>query len=67
MKQAATAMTTEGEHEAPLTKDERSELTWLRAENELLRVERDILIRVATGYVKDMDFLLRRREPPSTP
>ena len=37
----------------PLTEDERSELLWLRKENTLLRVERDILLRVATGYAKD--------------
>jgi hypothetical protein len=38
----------------PLTDDERAELAWLRAENALLRVERDILLRVATGYADDM-------------
>ncbi len=37
----------------PLTEDERSELLWLRKENTLLRVERDILLRVATGYAND--------------
>ncbi len=37
----------------PLTDDERAELLWLRKENTLLRVERDILLRVATGYAND--------------
>ncbi len=37
----------------PLTDDERAELAWLRTENTLLRVERDILLRVATGYADD--------------
>ena len=40
-----------------LTTDERSELTWLRNENTLLRVERDILMRIASGYAKDMASL----------
>ncbi len=51
--------------EPPLTEEERSELTWLRTENTLLRVERDILMRVASGYAKDMDTLLDRRPPRS--
>ena len=45
-------MTAVPEH-PPLTEDERSELVWLRKENTLLRVERDILLRVATGYAND--------------
>ena len=53
------------DHSAPLTEDERTELTWLRAENHLLRVERDILLRVATGYAKDVDALLHRGKPSS--
>ncbi|MCP2163471.1 hypothetical protein [Goodfellowiella coeruleoviolacea] len=52
---------------AALTDDERAELAWLRTENNLLRVERDILLRVATGYAKDMDHLLRRSAPRSAP
>jgi hypothetical protein len=51
----------------PLAEDERSELMWLRTENTLLRVERDILIRVASGYAMDMDPLLRQRTPGSVP
>lgn len=43
-----------------LTEDERAELAFLRAENTLLRVERDILMRVASGYAADMTALTRR-------
>ncbi len=50
-----------------LADDERVELTWLRNENALLRVERDILLRVATGYAEDMDILLRRGAHPPSP
>ncbi|MFB9907821.1 hypothetical protein [Allokutzneria oryzae] len=50
-----------------LTGEERSELMWLRAENTLLRVERDILLRVASGYAKDMDTLLKPPTPRSFP
>jgi len=39
---------------------ERAELDRLRAENALLRVERDILLRVATGYALDAERVLRR-------
>ncbi len=45
---------------APLTDDERAELLWLRTENEFLRVQRDILMRVATGYAQDVETMLRR-------
>ena len=38
---------------SPLGEDERAELSWLRSENTLLRAERDILLRVATGYAND--------------
>ncbi|CAM04663.1 hypothetical protein A8924_5809 [Saccharopolyspora erythraea NRRL 2338] len=38
--------------------DEREELDWLRRENRLLRVERDILLKIATEYT------LERAEPP---
>lgn len=44
----------------PLTEDERSELIWLRTENALLRVERDILVHVASGYAEDVATSLRR-------
>jgi hypothetical protein len=46
----------------PLTDDERAELTWLRTENDFLRVQRDILLRVATGYAHDVETMLRRTE-----
>ncbi|MGW4207486.1 hypothetical protein ACWEIJ_05810 [Lentzea sp. NPDC004789] len=45
---------------SPLTDDERAELAWLRKENDFLRVQRDILLRVATGYAHDVEALLRR-------
>ncbi|WP_156213132.1 hypothetical protein [Lentzea aerocolonigenes] len=45
----------------PLTEDERTELEWLRTENDFLRVQRDILLRVATGYAHDVETMLRRR------
>ncbi|CCH30123.1 hypothetical protein ABZ816_41335 [Actinosynnema sp. NPDC047251] len=48
-----------------LTEDERAELAWLRSENAFLRTQRDVLMRVATGYAHDMDALLRRRGPLS--
>lgn len=48
---------------AGMTDDERAELAWLRTENTLLRVERDILMRVASGYAEDMAALMRRSGP----
>jgi hypothetical protein len=36
-----------------LSEDERAELNWLRSENRLLRVERDMLLKIATGYAND--------------
>jgi hypothetical protein len=50
---------------ALLTDDERSELAWLRTENSLLRVERDILLRVASGYAEDMAALLHGGPSPN--
>ena len=44
----------------PLTGGERAELAWLRKENDFLRVQRDILMRVATGYAHDFEAVLRR-------
>ncbi|WP_434444804.1 hypothetical protein [Lentzea sp. E54] len=44
----------------PLTGDERAELARLRAENEFLRVQRDILLGVASGYARDFDIVQRR-------
>jgi hypothetical protein len=46
---------------APLTDEERAELTWLRAENAFLRVQRDILTRIATDYAHDVEVVLGRR------
>jgi hypothetical protein len=51
----------EAEHtDPPLTDSERAELTWLRKENDFLRVQRDILMSVATGYAHDLEAMLRR-------
>lgn len=36
-----------------LTRSERAELDWLRRENHLLRVERAMLLRIATEYALD--------------
>lgn len=44
----------------PLDHDERAELHWLRAENKLLRTERDILSRVASGLAEDTNASLLR-------
>ncbi|MGW6449825.1 hypothetical protein [Lentzea sp. NPDC055074] len=44
----------------PLTDGERAELARLRQENDFLRVQRDILLRVATGYAHDFEALSRR-------
>jgi hypothetical protein len=49
-----------GHTDPPLTDGERAELAWLRKENDFLRVQRDILVRVATGYAHDFDVVLRR-------
>jgi len=44
-----------------------SELDFLRAENALLRIERDILLRVAAGFADDANAtLLRRRAAAGT-
>jgi hypothetical protein len=48
----------------PLDPGERAELEWLRSENALLRTERDILVRVATGFAEDADATLLRRRTP---
>ncbi|MBW4716791.1 hypothetical protein [Saccharothrix obliqua] len=48
--------------DTPLTEGERAELAWLRSENTFLRVQRDILMRIATDYAHDMDAMLRRRD-----
>ncbi|MCX2951573.1 hypothetical protein [Lentzea sp. NEAU-D7] len=54
-------MKTEGT-EPPLTGGERAELAWLRKENDFLRVQRDILMRVAAGYAHDFEAVLRRND-----
>ena len=41
-----------------LTADERAELDWLRRQNKLLRVERDMLLKIAKSYSLD-EFLDR--------
>ncbi|MEV4143456.1 hypothetical protein AB0J40_07290 [Amycolatopsis sp. NPDC049691] len=43
--------------EAALTPGERSELVRLRAENALLRTEKDILLKAATGFAVDAGAL----------
>ncbi|MEV0676464.1 hypothetical protein AB0I60_08060 [Actinosynnema sp. NPDC050436] len=58
-----TADTGRGTARGGLTADERAELAWLRSENTFLRAQRDVLVRIATGYADDMDALLRRRGP----
>ncbi|SDO67711.1 hypothetical protein [Lentzea jiangxiensis] len=47
----------------PLTDDERAELARLRKENDFLRVQRDILLRVASDYAHDFEAVLRRDDP----
>ncbi|MFD0207280.1 MULTISPECIES: hypothetical protein [Saccharothrix] len=44
-----------------LTGDERAELHRLRAENTFLRVQLDIVTRIATGYARDVDTILHLR------
>lgn len=44
----------------PLTGDEHAELLFLRAENALLRTERDILVKAAGWFAADS----RRARPP---
>lgn len=51
----------------PLTDDERDELTWLRAENAFLRVQRDVLTRIASGYAHDVEVILGRRSADTSP
>lgn len=51
-----------GHTDPPLTDDERAELAWLRKENDFLRVQRDILMRVAIGYAHDFEAVLRRND-----
>ncbi|WP_367127490.1 hypothetical protein [Saccharothrix sp. HUAS TT1] len=47
--------------DGPLTDEEREELVWLRAENAFLRVQRDVLTRIASGYAHDVEVFLGRR------
>jgi transposase len=49
--------------EAALTPGERSELVRLRAENALLRTEKDILLKAATGFAVDAGALPPEPEP----
>ncbi|MBB4684478.1 hypothetical protein [Amycolatopsis jiangsuensis] len=41
----------------PLSGNEHAELAWLRAENALLRVEREILVKAASGFAADAGVL----------
>ena len=47
----------------PLTGDEHAELIFLRAENALLRTERDILVKAAGWFAADAGALARRPDP----
>ncbi|MFB9931935.1 hypothetical protein ACFORO_27715 [Amycolatopsis halotolerans] len=47
----------------PLTGDEHAELMFLRAENALLRTERDILVKAAGWFAADAGVLDRRTGP----
>jgi transposase len=49
-----------GEAEATLTAAERAELSRLRAENALLRTEKDILLKAATRFAIDAGALRPR-------
>ncbi|MFT7867407.1 MULTISPECIES: hypothetical protein [Amycolatopsis] len=44
-------------HPTALTPGERSELVRLRAENALLRIEKDLLLKAATGFAVDAGAL----------
>ncbi|WNV85188.1 hypothetical protein [Umezawaea sp. Da 62-37] len=50
----------------PLAAEERAELDWLRTENAFLRVQRDVLTRIATGYAHDVEVFLGRRAPATS-
>ncbi|MGC7100836.1 GreA/GreB family elongation factor [Amycolatopsis lurida] len=50
-----------------MTSAKDSELAFLRAENALLRTERDILLRVAAGFAEDTNATLLRRRGPRHP
>lgn len=54
----------DAEPDDPLTGDERTELAWLRKENEFLRAQRDILLNVASGYAHDFEAMLRGHRHP---
>ncbi|GAA3573393.1 hypothetical protein GCM10022222_67160 [Amycolatopsis ultiminotia] len=51
--------------QAALTPDEQAELAWLRAENSLLRAEKDLLLKAAAGFAADAGALRAAR--PSEP
>lgn len=53
-------MNTTNGSRVPLDDDEREELVWLRTENAFLRVQRDVLTRIATGYALDVEVILGR-------
>ncbi|SFW85586.1 hypothetical protein [Amycolatopsis australiensis] len=45
------------------TEEPDDDLAWLRKENALLRVERDMLMRVAAGYARDVARLRGQERP----
>lgn len=51
----------DGRGEHPLTHDERAELVWLRAENALLRMEKEILVKTATWFAEEANAVPRKR------
>ena len=51
-----------GHTDPPLTEAERAELLRLRKENDFLRVQCDILMRVASGYAHDFETMRRRTD-----
>jgi transposase len=54
-----------GRGEPPVTHDVHAELAWLRAENALLRTEKEILLKAATWFAVDAQAVLQ--EHPHKP
>jgi len=52
------------DHETP--SDEQSEVDRLRAENALLRTEKDLLLKAAIGFATDAGAFKRRSREPET-
>ncbi|WET76354.1 hypothetical protein P3102_19690 [Amycolatopsis sp. QT-25] len=57
-------MTMPPDHEIPPT--EQSEVDRLRAENALLRTEKDLLLKAAIGFATDAGAFQRRHRKPET-